>query len=182
MRPRLSRKPTLRYPVRMAIRRAFTPAREDDDGGMVLSPDARSLRRGRRRAPRTAVYRPALVWRPDATEDLMYGVLLDLNPHGMRLRLVDALAHGEDVIVQMMRDEEFQTPLSVPIRVRVVRLSHLEDGLHDHGLVVLPPEKRSNRDARPQPVRRTQQRPTTRARMHTLDVIVGDRYTGRRRG
>ena len=46
---------------------------------MFFSPDSKSLRRGKRIAPRTETSRPCLVWPEDAPEMQMRGVILHLN-------------------------------------------------------------------------------------------------------
>ena len=158
------------------------PVRKDEEGGMILSPDQRSLRRGRRRAPRTQVCRPCLVWVPEQPEEKHEGVLLDLNPHGMRLRAVESFDETRIVVLQMMRDEHFQVPLSVEIRARIVRRETTPSGLTDLGLAVLPPEIRRPNEGRILPLRRTTTTRRQQTRMHTVDFLVGERYPGRRRG
>lgn len=145
---------------------------------MIWSPEFKSLRRGRRVAPRTEVCRPCLVWNVEIPDIKMAGVVLDLNPHGLRVRLVEEIALQTIVAVQMMRDEEFTIPLSPPINARVVRVSDGFGGLTDHGMqVVLQVIQRQER--RPVTIQRTKPRRFARTRMHTLDITVGDRDTGR---
>lgn len=157
----------------------MTPGEE-----MIWSPELKSLRRGRRNAPRTEVCRPCLVWGKRDPDTKLQGVVLDLNPHGMRVRLLDTLDVGDVVVIQMMRDEEFNVPLSQQIEARVVRTQPGFGGLVDHGVqVILRPIHRPA--SRPVTIRRLRPRRTPRTRMHTLDITVGDRITGklgRRRG
>ncbi len=103
------------------------------DGGMVISSDNRSMQRGRRGAVRTEVCRPCLVWLIDYPEEKFEGVVLDLNPRGLRVRMLDEFPEGTRLMVQLMRDEEFQVPLSQPLRVIVVRTQGSPDGFFDHG-------------------------------------------------
>ena len=145
---------------------------------MIWSPELKSLRRGRRSAARTEVCRPCLVWIDGEPEHKIQGVLLDLNKHGMRIRLMDTLPAGAVVGVQMMRDEDFQVPLSPPICAKVVRTQSGFGGLIDHGLkLIMKPIKRPA----PKPVSIVVRRPrrTARTRMHTLDLTVGDQVSGR---
>ncbi len=157
----------------------LTPGEE-----MIWSPELKSLRRGRRNAPRTEVCRPCLVWTKRAPGVKLEGVVLDLNPRGMRIRLLEQLETGSVVVIQMMRDEEFNVPLSQPIEARVVRTQPGFGGLVDHGVqVMLRPIHRPA--SAPITIRRSRPRRTPRTRMHTLDITVGDRVTGnlgRRRG
>lgn len=152
---------------------------------MVWSEDQKSLHRGRRVAPRTEVCRPCLVWLQVAPDLKLQGVVLDLNPHGLRVRLIERIPPGTPIVVQMMRDDEFKIPLSRPIEAKVVRIVPGYGGLVDHGVrVELKPIKRAEEarpvaSVRPRTVRRT------RPRMHTLDVTLGNRASsgyGRRRG
>jgi hypothetical protein len=64
----------------LSNRPKFPLNERDADAGMVISPDNRSMQRGRRRASRTEVCRPCLVWVPEAPEAPFEGVVLDLNP------------------------------------------------------------------------------------------------------
>jgi hypothetical protein len=140
---------------------------------MFVSPDQKSLSRGRRSAPRTEVCRPCLVWFPSVPEQKLQGVLLDLNPYGMKLRMLESLEEGTEVVVQMMRDDEFRVPLSQPIHGQVVRREMGFSGFFDHGVKVsvraLP---------KPGPThfpRSFPQVPSRRrkARMHTADYRLG---------
>ena len=108
----------------------------EPDGGMVISPDNRSMQRGRRRASRTEVCRPCLVWLPEAPEAPWEGVVLDLNPRGMRIRMLTLFEEGTRLTVQLMRDENFQVPLSQPLTIKVVRALESPDGFVDHGTVL----------------------------------------------
>lgn len=152
---------------------------------MVWSEDQKSLHRGRRVAPRTEVCRPCLVWLQVAPELKLQGVVLDLNPHGLRIRLIERIPPETPIVVQMMRDDAFQVPLSRPIEAKVVRIDSGFGGLVDHGVrVVLKPIKRAE-ETRPVSIARPRVTRRQRPRMHTLDVTLGNRGSsgfGRRRG
>tara|TARA_R110001592_G_scaffold30011_4_gene107948 strand:- start:1760 stop:2248 length:489 start_codon:yes stop_codon:yes gene_type:complete len=121
----------------MQSKRPGYPKNErEKDGGMVISSDNRSLQRGRRAAARTEVCRPSLVWLPDDPENKMEGVVLDLNPRGLRIRMLDEFPEGTRLKVQLMRDEEFQVPLSQPLTVLVLRTQGSPDGFFDHGTLL----------------------------------------------
>ena len=119
------------------------------DGGMVISSDNRSLQRGRRRAARTEVCRPSLIWLPEDPNDQIEAVVLDLNPRGMRIRMLDEFPAGTELMVQLMRDEDFQVPLSQPLRVLVVRVGTSPDGFFDHGTSLQVAKIRKASGARP---------------------------------
>lgn len=152
-----------------------------DDEELVVSADATSVRRGRRKAPRTEVCRPCLVWFSEAPDDKMEGVVMDLNPHGMRLRMLDRLEAGEVIMVQLMRDDAFQIPLSPPITLHVMRVEEGSDGLIDHGLKI----QHAKIKAAPSTPASTRtpavSRPSQATRMHTVDTLDA-RRTRRNRG
>lgn len=141
---------------------------------MFFSADSRSLRRGKRVAQRTPTCRPCLVWPADAPEITVQGVILNINPFGMLIRMLDALPPAMDVRVQLMRDEDFQQPLAPPVEGVIVRQVTNEDGFVDHGV------RLSQKKAQAENVRRIQYTPRresprpTSPRMHTLDITVGD--------
>lgn len=143
---------------------------------MMMSGDNRSLRRGKRRAPRTETCRPCLVW-PKEVPDLTYqGVIINVTPYGMCVRMLDSLPQGTIVMVQLMRDEEFRYPLSAPVEGMIVRNAEDEIGFMDHGVQLL--RKALERPAT-RPVVSQTRRPastrSTRTRMHTIDLHVTDR-------
>jgi len=111
--------------------------RQRDGERLVLSSDASALRRGRRGAPRTQVFRPALIWDVEQPERKHEAIVLDLNPQGMKLRMLEQLPEGVRAVVQLMRDEAFTMPLSQPLNVEVVRSSQDMPGFFDHGLRVV---------------------------------------------
>lgn len=170
------------YAVEMAPRNPLDRGnRMRDEEELVVTTDSTAVRRGRRKAARTEVCRPCLVWLPDASEVKMESVVMDLNPHGMRLRMIDALPSGQVVMAQLMRDEAFQVPLSPPITAVVTRVRRGADGLVDHGLKIQhakiksAPAANTARGMKPSPggVRGT--------RMHTADTLDA-RRTRRNRG
>lgn len=147
---------------------------------LVVSNDNRSMRKGRRAAPRTEVCRPCLVWSEDSPDQKSQGVVLDLNPHGMRIRTLDPFAEGSHVLVQMMRDEEFTIPLSAPLTVRVMR-GFEEDGFYDHGVKLVLKRIRHTGEVRlprPPAVRAVRRLGT---RMYTADYAIDEKTAGRSR-
>ena len=61
---------------------------------LVVSNDQRSFWRGRRRAPRTPVCRPCLVWTGEGTKTSRKGVVLNLTPHGLLVRMLEENFYG----------------------------------------------------------------------------------------
>jgi hypothetical protein len=152
---------------------------------MFFSEDSKSLRRGKRVAARTPTCRPCIVWPKDAPELKQNGVILNLNPYGMLIRMMDEFALQTEVVVQMMRDDQFREPLSRPVGGQVVRHASGMSGFVDHGVRLVREAIERNVS---RPVNLPQRRPMryTRPRMHTIDVTVGgtprERRTGRNRG
>ena len=93
-----------------------------------------SLRRGKRSKQRTVTCRPCLVWTDESPEEGHRGVVLDLTPHGMLVRMLEALLPGTQIRIQLMRDEDFREPLTDPVRGMVVRNERSDEGFTDHGV------------------------------------------------
>lgn len=139
---------------------------------MFVTEDERSLQKGRRVAPRTQVCRPCLVWTRDAPEEKRQAVALDLNAYGMLVRTVDPLPLGARVHVQLMRDEFFQTPLSGPLELEVVRVEEAMGGFADLGLKHLLKKLAKDTPAKSaQLARPARPRPPKATRMHLADEI-----------
>ncbi len=149
---------------------------------MFFLADRRSLRRGRRIAVRTETCRPCVIWPADEPEKRHNGVALDVSPHGMRVRMMDPLAEGQAVYVQMMRDEDFSVPLTDPMAARVVRSELDAEGFLDHGVQIIR-QKLHREEQRLVPAVRKAPAPARTPRMYTLDIAVGERErAGRKRG
>ncbi|MFO7975663.1 MAG: hypothetical protein R6V12_13620 [Candidatus Hydrogenedentota bacterium] len=148
---------------------------------MIFSPDSKSLRRGKRIAPRTETCRPCLVWPEDAPDMHLRGVILDINAYGMLIRTMESLPPGMRLQVQLMRDDEFQEPLTKPVTAMVVRNILQGDGFVEHGVQVIQ-EKIRGSENKPfrQPLRKPRRRRQERARMHTRDLrSAGIKQRGR---
>jgi hypothetical protein len=143
---------------------------------MFFTPDMRALRRGKRVASRTETCRPCLLWEQTDQETKHYGVVLDVNPYGMRVRMLDMIAVGTPVVIQMMRDEEYRFPLAKPIEALVVRHQEEADDMVDHGMQISQKKEVQRIVSKPaQPEAKVAEQPKKKTRMYTLDVTVGDR-------
>jgi hypothetical protein len=141
---------------------------------MFFSRDLQSMRRGNRRASRTPVCRPCILWIKSArdSEKKYYGVILDINRFGICVRMLDKIDLGTEVVVQLMRDEDYKVPLAQPVEATVVRLEVLGAGMSDHGMEVVAkpvprlfPEKAER--ARPIPMK------DTGSKVYTIDMALG---------
>ena len=147
---------------------------------MFFSNDELSLIRGKRSAARTEVCRPCLVAARGPSPRAVEGVILDISPHGMLIRMLERIPVGSSVVVQMMRDDNFQRTFSDPRDGTIVRTVPADDGFTDHGvkLVIARIPKASER---PITLDRARPRPKSApARMHTIDVTIGGGRRGRR--
>lgn len=155
------------------------PNRQITREDMFISPDTKSVRRGRRIAPRTEVCRPCLVSSVETPDAFKEGVVLDLNPYGVRVRMLERLEEGAEVLFRLMRDEEFTVPLSGPIRAWVVRSHRTDEGFYDHGLkvritkITKPAIFRQVEIERPHPRRRVL------SRMYSMDHEEEENRSGR---
>jgi hypothetical protein len=147
---------------------------------MFFSPDSRSLRRGKRVARRTVTCRPCILWPVDLPEIRMQGVVLDINPYGMLVRMLEPVPVGTRLQIQLMRDDQFQEPLSVPVEGKVVRHAAAEGVFTDHGIRVEQKEVRRQASQGARHASRLAGTPHSRARMHTIDITIGDSGIRRR--
>ncbi|HNR36327.1 MAG TPA: PilZ domain-containing protein [Candidatus Hydrogenedentes bacterium] len=146
---------------------------------MFFTRDGRALRRGRRVAPRTETCRPCLLWQAEDPETVYPGVVMDMSPYGMRVRMIEALPQGATVTVQMMRDEEYTVPLSDPVEAHVARVQPDETGFMDHGVRILQKVARRKEGRRVRPPTDIPAAPARATRMYTMDITLGERRRGR---
>ncbi|MDX9972374.1 MAG: hypothetical protein RBU21_05200 [FCB group bacterium] len=141
---------------------------------MFFSPDSLSLRRGRRVAKRTPTSRPCVIWPKDARELEVQGLVLDINPYGMLVRIGETFSVGTVVCIQLMRDDGRKEALSTPLEGVVIRHGKRQGGQMDHGIKV--EQKELEREATPAVRANTRPQSSTsnRTRMHTIDITVSD--------
>ncbi len=143
---------------------------------MFFTSDERSLLRGKRKARRTDTCRPCLIEFPNNdTLEPLQGVVLDITPFGMLIRSIEKMSIGEEITVQLMRDEEFRHPLAPPRAACVVRYDQIDGEFVDHGVELINKQKKSTTH-RPGEISRptapsTEEKPNSR--MHTIDITIG---------
>ena len=150
---------------------------------MFFSNDERSLIRGSRVAPRTETCRPCVVSSEHHPDTEIPGVILDINPHGMLIRLMETLPVGEHVVIQMMRDDKFQRKLSTPHKGEIRRVESTVDGFYDFG-IQLEPEEIQKADSRPVHIAKKTENPQrvqTHRGMQTIDITIDGAQSKRRR-
>lgn len=144
--------------------------RRHPDEHMVTAGEGRSLHRGQRKAPRTKVCRPCILWSEESPEIRVQGVLLDLNPYGMRIRCLQPLEAGTRLSLQMMRDDSFRDPLSPPINVEVMRTEPSRNGFVDHGVRTILKRIQPMVMSRVEPIAPSRAGNAPFHRMHTVDL------------
>lgn len=98
----------------------------------------------------------------------------------MLVRIMEPIPVGAKVVVQLMRDENFDKVLSGPREGTVVRACADEHGFTDHG-VKLVSKRIPKASERPIMIERPRPRPKSPpTRMHTIDVTIGGTRRGRR--
>lgn len=148
---------------------------------MYFSTDERSLHRGKRIAPRTDTCRPCIVHTLDKEKLEVKGVVLDINPHGMLVRMMEEVPVGSQVTIQLMRDDNFKEPFSSVNRGQIMRHIWSAGGFTDHGIHL---EQKEVRRQESKPITLKPKRPSAprkRTRMHTIDRTVGGPPQGRSR-
>lgn len=88
----------------------------------------------KRIAPRTPSKRPCMIWTKDSPNIKKKGVILDLNMYGIRVRTSEIYEIGQELCIQMMKDEEYQHNLGVPITAVIVRSSSVDNDYVDYGM------------------------------------------------
>ncbi len=131
---------------------------------MFFSEDSKSLRRGKRIAPRTETSRPCLIWPDDVPEMQLRGLILDMNVYGMLIRVRESLPPGLHVQVQLMRDGEFRESLTQPVAALVVRSILQNDGFVELGIQVV---QETVRPETSKPFHKALQKPRLRQRGRT---------------
>ncbi|MBN4046757.1 hypothetical protein JYT90_00395 [bacterium AH-315-P07] len=147
---------------------------------MFFSKDEKSLIRGSRRDPRTETCRPCIVELVDDSSIELHGVVLDVTPRGMSVRMMEAIPLSTQVAVQLMRDDKYQKKLSTPHKGEIRRIEGTPDGFFDHG-VLLHKEEIKKASERPIHIPRAKPaRPAKPSRMKTIDYTVDS--SNRKRG
>lgn len=104
---------------------------------MFFAKDDQSLRRGKRVAKRTDTCRPCLVTLREEDSVEYQGVVMDMTPYGMLIRIMGDVPMGAKVNIQLMRDETFTTPFSAAHEGTVMRHSVVPGGFTDLGIKLI---------------------------------------------
>ncbi|MGC8739524.1 MAG: hypothetical protein ACP5UA_12905 [Candidatus Hydrogenedens sp.] len=74
------------------------------------------------------------MWTKDNPDIKTKGVILDLNMYGIRVRTSVIYEIGQELYVQMMKNEEYTHNLGVPITAVIVRFSSVDNNYIDYGM------------------------------------------------
>jgi len=110
------------------------------------------------------------------------GVVTDMSPYGLCVRMMEPVPPGTPIMLQLMRDERFSDPLATPLEGLIVRSTVTDEGFVDHGVQIQRAEFRRAGQSRPVHIERRRSTPYRRggqSRMHTIDITIGDRGTQR---
>lgn len=148
---------------------------------MFFSKDEKSLIRGSRTDPRTETCRPCVVELHNTESPELHGVVLDVTPRGMLVRMLQPIPLQSMLTIQLMRDDKYQKKLSTPHVGRVVRIEETREGFFDHGLHLIK-ESIPKASERPVYIPTPKASPARRpSRMRTVDLTSenSDRRRGR---
>lgn len=147
---------------------------------MFFSNDEKSLIRGSRTDPRTETCRPCVVHLTDNPSIELHGVVLDVTPRGMLIRILEAIPLTTNITIQLMRDDKYQKKMSAPHQGEIKRIEGTADGFFDHGVLLI---KEEIKKASERPIHIPQAkpaRPRHPSRMQTVEYTKNK--TDRKRG
>ncbi|MCX8065387.1 MAG: hypothetical protein N3G21_09485 [Candidatus Hydrogenedentes bacterium] len=137
---------------------------------MYLDTEKGAMQRGRRIAPRTETCRPCLVWKSNEPDKKIKCVIMDLNRYGLKIRTFEDLFVGEEVYIQMMKEDTFTTPLGTPIKANIVREAISPYGLKDYGAKRIIEDIKKPEEIKPIKFPSSKSTMRTPPKMHTIDL------------
>lgn len=140
---------------------------------MYFTNDERSMYRGKRIAKRTETVRPCLVQTLGDEGLELKGVVMDITPFGMLIRIMESVRVGTELTIQLMRGDQFREAFSSRLRGTVVRHDGSSGGFTDHG-VRLHIKEIPRAETRPIIIEEKPPAPRRApTRMHTIDHTIG---------
>ncbi len=137
----------------------------------MLSPSKKSSATYNRRiAPRIPSCRPCLIWKKETPDDKKKGVIMNLNRYGLRVRTFENFEVGQEIFIQMMKDEEYKVPLGIPIQNTIVYSTITPQGFIDYGLKRILEDIRKAEKWEQVEIRRPSSVSRTSPRMYTLEI------------
>ena len=90
---------------------------------LIMSPDGRSYRRGRRKTERHPVERAAELWRIGDEEHPVVGVALNISTEGIGLHTHEPFDVGDEIMVNIKRDTAIGSRTFIYVRANVMRVA-----------------------------------------------------------
>lgn len=104
----------------------------------------------------------------------LHGVVLDVTPRGMLVRMMEAIPLSIKVTVQLMRDDKYQKKFSSPHHGEIRRIEGTDDGFYDHGVLLIK-EEIQKASERPINIPRARPaRPKHPSRMQTVEYTLNN--------
>ncbi len=138
---------------------------------MYVNPEKGSIQRGRRIAQRTETCRPCLVWKAKEPEKKIKCVIVDLNKYGLKIRSFEDLSVNDEILIQMMKEDDFTTPLGVPIKAKIVREAISPHGLKDYGVKRVIEEIKRPEEFKPVDIPTSKPIIRKKPKMHIIDLL-----------
>jgi hypothetical protein len=95
---------------------------------------------------------------------------MNLNRYGLRVRTFENFEVGQEIFIQMMKDEEYKVPLGIPIQNTIVYSTITPQGFIDYGLKRILEDIRKAEKWEQVEIRRPSSVSRTSPRMYTLEI------------
>lgn len=109
---------------------------------MIMSPDGKSLRRGRRGALRHPIERAAHIWRVGEEDTPAAAVATDISTIGVGLQTRSHFTLDDEVMVDIKRGKEILGETFIYLRGRIVRVQRLSKDRLGVGIMILNLERK----------------------------------------
>lgn len=109
---------------------------------LYFSPDGKSLKRGKRGAKRRPIDRRVEMWRLGEEDQRVEGTATDISLDGLMIRAPADFTIGEEIMVDVRRGKELDTPTFLYARARVVRIVDGDAGGRGFGLRLVAKERK----------------------------------------
>lgn len=109
---------------------------------LYFSPDGKSLRRGQRTSKRRPIDRRVTMWRVGDEANPTEGQATDISMDGLMIQAAAGFAVGDEIMVDVRRGKDLDTPTFLYARARIVRIVERNDGLSGYGIHLIAKERK----------------------------------------
>ena len=109
---------------------------------LYFSSDGKSLRRGQRSSKRRPIDRHVEMWRVGDQANLIQGRATDISMDGLMIEATGDFVIGDEIMVDVRRGKELDTPTFLYARARIVRIIERSDGLSGYGIHLIAKERK----------------------------------------